>query len=95
MANIINGKEISATIRAEIKEATEQLVAESGVRPGLAVIIVGEDPASKTYVKNKGIACEACGFYSQSPCPTLFTTPPSSMKTHPVIWHWAAHWADR
>ena len=50
MANIINGKEISAAIRAEIKEATERLVAESGVRPGLAVIIVGEDPAFYDYL---------------------------------------------
>ena len=66
MANIINGKEISATIRAEIKEATEQLVAESGVRPGLAVIIVGEDPASQVYVRNKKRACDEVGFYSES-----------------------------
>ena len=66
MANIINGKEISATIRAEIKEATERLVAESGVRPGLAVIIVGEDPASQVYVRNKKRACDEVGFYSES-----------------------------
>ena len=66
MANIINGKEISAAIRAEIKEATEQLVATSGVRPGLAVIIVGEDPASQVYVRNKKRACDEVGFYSES-----------------------------
>jgi methylenetetrahydrofolate dehydrogenase (NADP+)/methenyltetrahydrofolate cyclohydrolase len=66
MAKIINGKEISATIRAEIKEATERLVAESGVRPGLAVIIVGEDPASQVYVRNKKRACDEVGFYSES-----------------------------
>ena len=66
MAKIINGKEISATIRAEIKEATEKLVAESGVRPGLAVIIVGEDPASQVYVRNKKRACDEVGFYSES-----------------------------
>ena len=65
MAKIINGKEISATIRSEIKEATERLVAESGVRPGLAVIIVGEDPASQVYVRNKGKACEEVGIYSE------------------------------
>ena len=65
MANIINGKEISAAIRAEIKEATERLVAESGVRPGLAVIIVGEDPASQVYVRNKKRACDEVGFYSE------------------------------
>ena len=66
MAKIINGKEISAAIRAEIKEATEKLVTESGVRPGLAVIIVGEDPASQVYVRNKKRACDEVGFYSES-----------------------------
>ena len=66
MAKIINGKEISAAIRAEIKEATERLVSESGVRPGLAVIIVGEDPASQVYVRNKKRACDEVGFYSES-----------------------------
>ena len=66
MANIINGKEISAAIRAEIKEATEAMVASTGVRPGLAVIIVGEDPASQVYVRNKKRACDEVGFYSES-----------------------------
>ena len=66
MAQIINGKEISATIRAEIKEAAEAMVAECGVRPGLAVIIVGEDPASQVYVRNKKRACDEVGFYSES-----------------------------
>ncbi|MBP3369993.1 MAG: bifunctional methylenetetrahydrofolate dehydrogenase/methenyltetrahydrofolate cyclohydrolase FolD [Clostridia bacterium] len=66
MAQIINGKEISATIRAEIKEATAELVARTGVRPGLAVIIVGEDPASQVYVRNKKRACDEVGFYSES-----------------------------
>ena len=66
MAKIINGKEISATIRAEIKENTEALVAKTGVRPGLAVIIVGEDPASQVYVRNKKRACDEVGFYSES-----------------------------
>lgn len=66
MANIINGKEISATIRAEIKSETEKLVKSTGVRPGLAVIIVGEDPASQVYVRNKKRACDEVGFYSES-----------------------------
>ena len=66
MAKIINGKEISAAIRAEIKENTEKLVAACGVRPGLAVIIVGEDPASQVYVRNKKKACDEVGFYSES-----------------------------
>lgn len=66
MAKIINGKEISAAIRAEIKAATEELAATTGIRPGLAVIIVGEDPASQVYVRNKKRACDEVGFYSES-----------------------------
>ena len=59
--NIINGKEISASIRAEIKAETEKL----GIKPGLAVILVGNDPASQVYVRNKNKACEEVGFYSE------------------------------
>lgn len=66
MANIINGKEISAAIRAEIREGAQALVNETGIRPGLAVIIVGEDPASQVYVRNKKKACDEVGFYSES-----------------------------
>ena len=66
MAKIIDGKAISAEIRAEIKQATEELVAKHGVRPGLAVIIVGDDAASQVYVRNKRRACEEVGFYSES-----------------------------
>ena len=66
MANIIDGKAISAAIRAEIKEETESFAKENGFRPGLAVIIVGEDPASQVYVRNKRRACEEVGFYSEA-----------------------------
>ena len=66
MAKIIDGKAISAQIRAEIKQQTEALYKETGVRPGLAVIIVGEDPASQVYVRNKKRACDEVGFYSES-----------------------------
>ena len=59
--NVINGKEISASIRAEIKAETEKL----GIKPGLAVILVGSDPASQVYVRNKNKACEEVGFYSE------------------------------
>lgn len=59
--NIINGKEISASIRAEIKAEAEKMA----VRPGLAVILVGSDPASQVYVRNKNKACEEVGFYSE------------------------------
>ena len=66
MANIIDGKAISAAIRAEIKEETEAFAKQHGFRPGLAVIIVGEDPASQVYVRNKRRACEEVGFYSEA-----------------------------
>ena len=52
MAKLIDGKAISAAVRAEIKENTQKLIADTGVTPGLAVIIVGSDPASQVYVRN-------------------------------------------
>ena len=66
MANIIDGNAISAAIRAELKKETEAFAKEHGFRPGLAVIIVGEDPASQVYVRNKRRACEEVGFYSEA-----------------------------
>ena len=64
MAMRIDGKAISAQIRAEIKEECAAFANETGVLPGLAVIIVGEDPASQVYVRNKKKGCEEVGFYS-------------------------------
>lgn len=64
MAKLLMGKEVSARIKSELKEEVEKLKAE-GINPGLAVIIVGEDPASQVYVKNKEKACEECGIYSE------------------------------
>ena len=61
---IINGKEVSASVKAQVKAECEELK-KQGVTPGLAVIIVGEDPASQVYVRNKEKACEECGFYSR------------------------------
>ncbi len=66
MANIIDGKAISAAVRGEIKENTRKFIAETGITPGLAVIIVGTDPASQVYVRNKRRACEEVGFYSEA-----------------------------
>lgn len=62
-AQIIDGKAISEQIRAELATEVEGLKSQ-GVTPGLAVIIVGEDPASQVYVRNKGKACEDVGIYS-------------------------------
>lgn len=64
MATIISGKEVSAKVREEVRKECEQL-AEMGITPGLAVIIVGDDPASRVYVNNKKKACEEVGFISE------------------------------
>lgn len=64
MAKIIDGKSIAKTIRGEIAVEVAAMKAEQGIVPGLAVIIVGEDPASKVYVRNKHRACEEVGFAS-------------------------------
>ena len=61
--NIIDGKAVSKKVKEDVKAECEQLKAK-GITPGLAVIIVGEDPASQVYVHNKEVACEACGFHS-------------------------------
>ena len=66
MAKLIDGKQISAQIRAEIKEETVAFQKEYGYLPGLAVVIVGENPASQVYVRNKRRACEEVGFYSEA-----------------------------
>ncbi len=66
MAKLINGNKISADIRNEIKQEVEELVRTKGFRPGLAVILVGENPASKVYVANKQKGCEEVGFASES-----------------------------
>ena len=66
MANIIDGKAISAEVRREIAADTKRLIEKTGVTPGLAVVIVGTDPASQVYVRNKRRACEEVGFYSEA-----------------------------
>lgn len=62
---LINGKEIAAAVRAELKADCATFVAKHGYVPGLAVVIVGEDPASQIYVRNKARACEEVGFCSE------------------------------
>ena len=63
-AKLIDGKKISDFFRAEYKLRVDRLIAQ-GSRPGLAVIIVGNDPASQVYVRNKARACEAIGMHSE------------------------------
>jgi len=65
MAKIIDGKKIAADVRLDIAKRTEEFRTANGFVPGLAVIIVGEDPASQVYVRNKKKACGEVGFYSE------------------------------
>ena len=64
-AQILDGKVMSASLRAEITQRVQQLK-EQGVTPGLAVILVGNDPASEIYVRNKGNGCAETGMYSRT-----------------------------
>ncbi|MBR4081851.1 MAG: bifunctional methylenetetrahydrofolate dehydrogenase/methenyltetrahydrofolate cyclohydrolase FolD [Clostridia bacterium] len=64
-AHLLDGKIMSDEIKARIAQRVEALKAK-GIHPGLAVILVGEDPASQIYVRNKGIACEKTGIYSET-----------------------------
>ena len=61
---LIDGKATAAAIKAEIKAEVEEIVSKGGKRPHLAAVLVGHDGGSETYVKNKVLACEACGFQS-------------------------------
>lgn len=61
---LIDGKATAATIKAEIKQEVEGILASGGRAPHLAAVLVGHDGGSETYVRNKVLACEACGFRS-------------------------------
>jgi methylenetetrahydrofolate dehydrogenase (NADP+)/methenyltetrahydrofolate cyclohydrolase len=62
-AQLIDGKALSQSVRDTIAQEAAALFARSGIKPGLAAILVGDDPASHLYVKNKEKACEAVGIY--------------------------------
>ena len=64
MAEIIDGKQIAKEVREEIREEVANLQERCGIKPGLSVILVGEDPASKVYVRNKHKACKEAGIIS-------------------------------
>ena len=64
MAKLIDGKAVAAEVRAQVALEVQNLV-QKGITPGLAVVIVGDDPASRTYVNNKKKACAQVGIYSE------------------------------
>ncbi len=64
MAEIIDGKAVAREVREAVKNEVEKLGRERGLVPGLSVVLVGEDPASQVYVRNKGKACEKTGIRS-------------------------------
>jgi len=66
MAKILDGKKLSGDIKNELSEEVIRLEKENGIKPGLAVIMVGENPASQIYVRNKIKACEQVGIKSIS-----------------------------
>lgn len=64
MAQLIDGKMLAEDVVTSVKTQTEKLVAATGIVPGIAVVIVGEDPASQVYVTSKGRKAKECGFHS-------------------------------
>ncbi|HTC95513.1 MAG TPA: bifunctional methylenetetrahydrofolate dehydrogenase/methenyltetrahydrofolate cyclohydrolase FolD [Terriglobales bacterium] len=77
-AKILDGNKIGAAIKAEVQEEVRRL-AEAGMRPGLAVILVGHNPASEIYVRSKVKTCEEMGIYSEK------LTPPDSVTTEELL----------
>jgi len=65
MAEILDGKKIANEVRSEIKAEVDEFTAETSVQPQLAAVLVGDDPASQVYVRNKERACEKVGIKSQ------------------------------
>ena len=66
MGTLINGSQVAAEIKEEVTEEIIHFEKKNGLKPGLAVILVGENPASKVYVSSKGRACEQVGIHSET-----------------------------
>jgi methylenetetrahydrofolate dehydrogenase (NADP+)/methenyltetrahydrofolate cyclohydrolase len=77
-ATILDGNKVAAAIRAEAAAAVKSMSA-AGIRPGLAVVLVGHDPASEIYVRGKVKSCEEVGIYSEQ------HTPPASITTEELL----------
>ena len=65
-ATVLDGKRMAEEIRAEVAEGVRALRERSGVTPGLAAVLVGDDPASAVYVRNKRLACDEAGMFSET-----------------------------
>jgi len=79
-AQLIDGKTLAQEIRQEIAKDIELLVGQTGVCPGLAVVLVGDDPASAVYVRNKKKACDAAGLYVDDHALSATTTQEELLK---------------
>jgi methylenetetrahydrofolate dehydrogenase (NADP+) / methenyltetrahydrofolate cyclohydrolase len=79
-AQIIDGKVLAQTIREGIAEEVRLLEKDTGIKPGLAAVLVGDDPASAVYVRNKRIACEKAGLYPQEHLLPASTTQDALLK---------------
>src|SRR5580704_6132316 len=77
-ATILDGNKIASEIRAEVA-AEVKAMAASGIRPGLAVVLVGHDPASEIYVRGKVKSCEEVGIYGEK------LTPPDTVSTEELL----------
>ena len=73
-AQIIDGKALALSLREEIAQEVSALGKDTGIKPGLAAVLVGDDPASAVYVRNKKIACEKAGLYPQEHLLPVSTT---------------------
>ena len=73
-AQIIDGKALALRLREEIAQEVSALEKDTGIKPGLAAVLVGDDPASAVYVRNKKIACEKAGLYPQEHLLPVSTT---------------------
>ena len=78
-AIILDGNLYAAQIKSEVADEVQLLAATSGIRPGLAAVLVGENPASQTYVRSKVRACEQLGIFSE------LITPPETSTTEELI----------
>ena len=89
MAVLIDGKAVSAKVKAQVAQETEELKA-NGVCPGLAVVIVGDDPASRIYVNNKKKACASSRPFGKGDCTKMpwisFRLFRASIKSNSSSW---------